>query len=193
MKCADYSMIRTEDAQFSETYKKRKHMEKIKVLVVGCGNMGASHARAYNKLDGFEIVGIVDARKEAVDAFNESVGGNYKHFFDYAAALAETKPDAVAICTYPATHEPLAIQAMEAGCHVFVEKPIASTVEGAERVIEASKKYGKKVLVGYILRHHPSWQKFIELSHKLGKPLVMRMNLNQQSHGKTWEWHMTST
>ncbi len=189
MKCADYSMIRTEDAQFSETYKKRKHMEKIKVLVVGCGNMGASHARAYNKLDGFEIVGIVDARKEAVDAFNESVGGNYKHFFDYAAALAETKPDAVAICTYPATHEPLAIQAMEAGCHVFVEKPIASTVEGAERVIEASKKYGKKVLVGYILRHHPSWQKFIELSHKLGKPLVMRMNLNQQSHGKTWEWH----
>lgn len=164
-------------------------MKKIRVLVVGCGNMGASHARAYNKLDEFELVGIVDARKEAVDAFNKSVNGNYKHFSDYASALAELKPDAVAICTYPNSHEPLAIQAIEAGCHVFVEKPISSTVEGAKRVAEFAKKHNKKVVVGYILRHHSSWIKFIELAHKLGKPLVMRMNLNQQSHGKAWDVH----
>lgn len=164
-------------------------MKKLRVLVVGCGNMGASHARAYDKLDEFELCGIVDARKEAVDAFNKSVNGSYKHYCDYAAALAELKPDAVAVCTYPASHEALAIQAMEAGCHVFVEKPIAADVAGAERVIAASKKFGKKVLVGYILRHHPSWKKFIEIARALGKPLVMRMNLNQQSHGATWDWH----
>jgi len=164
-------------------------MEKIRVLVVGCGNMGASHARAYNKLDEFELVGIVDARAEAVEAFNKSVGGNYKHFSDYTKALAELKPDAVAICTYPNTHEPLAIQALEAGCHVFVEKPISSTVEGAQRVVACANKNNKKVVVGYILRHHPSWKKFIEIARTLGKPLVMRMNLNQQSHGKTWQAH----
>ncbi len=164
-------------------------MKKIRVLVVGCGNMGSSHARAYDKLDEFELVGIVDSKKEAVDAFNKSVGGNYRHFADYAAALAEAKPEAVAICTYPNSHEPLAIQAIEAGCHVFVEKPISSTVEGALRVADFAKKHGKKVVVGYILRHHPSWMKFIELAHKLGKPLVMRMNLNQQSHGKAWNVH----
>lgn len=164
-------------------------MKKIKIVVVGCGNMGSSHARAYNKLDEFEIVGIVDQDPKRVEDFNASVNGNYKHFSDFSVALAETKPDAVAICTYPATHEPLAIQAMEAGCHVFVEKPISSTVEGARKVVECAKRLNKKVVVGYILRHHPSWIKFIELSRSLGTPLVMRMNLNQQSHGKAWGVH----
>ena len=111
-------------------------MKKLKVLVIGCGNMGASHARAYNKLDEFELVGIVDRKREAVDAFNKSVNGNYAHFEDVDAAIVETKPDVVAICTYPNSHEALATKAIEAGCHVFVEKPIASTVEGAKRVAE---------------------------------------------------------
>ncbi len=164
-------------------------MKKIKVIVVGCGNMGSSHARAYNKLEEFELCGIVDARKEAVDAFNKSVNGSYKHFSDFDTALNEVKPDAVAICTYPDTHEALATKALEFGCHVFVEKPISSTVEGARRVAECAKKNNKKVVVGYILRHHPSWKKFIEVSKSLGKPLVMRMNLNQQSSERTWATH----
>ena len=134
-------------------------MKKIRIIVIGCGNMGSSHARAYNKLDEFELCGIVDARKEAVDAFNKSVNGSYKHFTDFDEALNEVKPDAVAICTYPDTHEALAIKAIEAGCHVFVEKPISSTVAGAKRVAECAKKNNKKVVVGYILRHHPSWMK----------------------------------
>lgn len=164
-------------------------MNKLKVVVIGCGNMGSSHARAYHKLDEFELVGIVDANPKAVEAFNASVGGNYPCFADVDDALKTLKPDVVAICTYPASHEPLAIKAMEAGCHVFVEKPISSTVEGAQRVADCAKCLNKKVVVGYILRHHPSWIKFIELSHQLGSPLVMRMNLNQQSHGKTWQGH----
>ncbi len=164
-------------------------MKKVKVIVIGCGNMGSSHARAYNKLDEFELCGIVDARAEAVEAFNKSVNGNYKHFSDFDTALKETSPDVVAICTYPDSHEPLAIKAIEAGCHVFVEKPISSTVEGARRVAECAKKYNKKVVVGYILRHHPSWIKFIDVAQGLGKPLVMRMNLNQQSSGKAWGVH----
>ena len=69
------------------------------------------------------------------------------------------------------------------------EKPIADTVAGAERVAEAVRRTGKKLVVGYILRQHPSWIKFIEVAHTLGKPLVMRMNLNQQSHGRMWDVH----
>lgn len=164
-------------------------MKKIRVLVVGCGNMGASHARAYNSLSEFELVGIVDRSAAAVEAFNKSVGGSYPHFTDFAEAVALLKPDAVAVCTYPDTHEELASAALNAGCHVFVEKPLASTVAGAERLAELARKLNKKVVVGYILRHHPSWIKFVELARGLGKPLVMRMNLNQQSSGKTWETH----
>lgn len=160
----------------------------IRVLVVGCGNMGASHAQAYQLIDGFEICGIVSTGKSK-EVLNEKLGGGYALFSDYATALAETKPDAVCISTYPDTHEAFAIMALENGCHVFIEKPLADTVEGSERVAAAAKKTGKKLVVGYILRHHPSWEKFVELSHELGKPLVMRMNLNQQSHGVMWDVH----
>ncbi|GAB3500045.1 Gfo/Idh/MocA family oxidoreductase [Spirosoma knui] len=150
--------------------------------------MGASHAQAYQLLDGFQICGIVSTGKSK-EVLNEKLGGGYPLFSDYATALAETKPDAVCISTYPDTHEAFAIMAFEQGCHVFIEKPVADTVEGAKRVLEAANKAGKKLVVGYILRHHPSWEKFVEVAQSLGKPLVMRMNLNQQSHGTMWTVH----
>jgi len=162
--------------------------QKIKVLVVGCGNMGASHAQAYHDSPGFEICGLV-SRGGSKKKLNEKLGGSYPLFDDFEEALTETRPDAVCISTYPDTHEPYAVRAMEQGCHVFVEKPIASTVDGAERVAEVAKQTGKKVVVGYILRHHPSWQRFIYEAQQLGKPLVMRMNLNQQSDGDMWTLH----
>ncbi|MGV3556598.1 Gfo/Idh/MocA family protein [Larkinella arboricola] len=160
----------------------------VRVLVVGCGNMGSSHATAYHLLDGFEICGLVSTGKSK-EVLNEKLGGNYALFSDYEEALEQTKPDAVCISTYPDTHEPFAIRAFEAGCHVFIEKPVADSVAGAERVREAAVKTGKKLVVGYILRHHPSWEKFVALSQELGKPLVMRMNLNQQSETSMWTLH----
>ena len=160
----------------------------IRVLVVGCGNMGSSHATAYHHLDGFEICGLVSGGSTK-EILNEKLGGGYDLYSDFGQALAATKPDAVCISTYPDTHEAFAIKAMENGAHVFVEKPIADSVAAAERVAGAASKYNKKVVVGYILRHHPSWERFIKEAHKLGKPLAIRMNLNQQSSGKMWTLH----
>jgi len=160
----------------------------LKVLVVGCGNMGASHATAYHTLPGFEIVGLVSTGKSK-ETLNAKLGGAYPLFSGFYEALSATHPDAVCISTYPDTHEEYAIASFEAGCHVFIEKPLADTVEGARRVAEAAEKAGKKLLIGYILRYHPSWERFIELSQEMGKPLVMRMNLNQQSSGSKWTVH----
>jgi len=160
----------------------------LRVLVVGCGNMGASHAMAYHSLPGFEICGLVSTGESKVK-LNEKLGGKYLLFADFEEALHATKPDAVCISTYPDTHESFAVKAFENGCHVFIEKPLADTVDGAIRVAEVAKKANKKLVVGYILRYHPSWEKFIELSQQMGKPLVMRMNLNQQSHGAKWTVH----
>ena len=61
--------------------------------------------------------------------------------------------------------------------------------EDAEEIINEAKKQNKKIVVGYILRHHPTWKKFISISQGLGSPLVMRMNLNQQSSEDQWEVH----
>ncbi|MFN4086318.1 MAG: Gfo/Idh/MocA family protein [Spirosomataceae bacterium] len=160
----------------------------LRVLVVGAGNMGASHATSYHHHPGFQICGIVSTGASKI-RLNQKLGGGYPLFDDYYAALAETRPDAVCISTYPDTHEPFALAAIESGCHVFLEKPIADTVDGADRVRKAAQAANKKVVVGYILRHHPSWAKFVELAQTLGKPLVMRMNLNQQSHGVMWDVH----
>ncbi|UBM58835.1 Gfo/Idh/MocA family oxidoreductase [Marinilongibacter aquaticus] len=163
-------------------------MNKIKVLVVGAGNMGASHAKAYHVLPEFEICGIV-SRGESKVRLNEKLEANYPLFEDYTEALKITQPDAVCISTYPDTHEAYAIEALESSCDVFIEKPLADTVEGAERVAALAKEKGRKLVVGYILRVHPSWEKFVEVSRTMGKPLVMRMNLNQQSHGYMWNVH----
>jgi predicted dehydrogenase len=160
----------------------------IRVLVVGCGNMGASHAMAYHTTNGFQICGIVSTGKSK-EVLNQKLGGGFDLFSSYEEALEKTRPDAVCISTYPDTHESFAIKAFEKGCHVFIEKPVADTVVGAERVVAAAVKANKKLVVGYILRHHPSWERFIQIAREMGKPLVMRMNLNQQSHGVMWDVH----
>lgn len=150
--------------------------------------MGASHARAYAKMDGVEVVGVVSRGPESRGALANELGG-VKEYDSFDRALEATRPDAVSINTYTDTHALFAMQAMAAGAHVFVEKPIAVSVEQAQQVVDMAADRGCKLVVGYILRHHPSWEKFVEIARGLGKPLVMRMNLNQQSAGDEWQGH----
>lgn len=164
--------------------------QKLRTLVVGCGHMGISHARAYHKMSAdFEIVGLVSRGPASRQKLNAEFGGRYAEFSDYSVALAQTKPDVVCISTYAETHADYAIAAMEAGAHVFLEKPVADNIADCERVIATAQRLHRALVVGYILHVHPSWKKFTELAQTLGKPLVMRMNLNQQSSGPNWETH----
>jgi predicted dehydrogenase len=103
--------------------------------------------------------------------------------------MRETGPDAVCISTYTETHAEYATAALEAGAHVFLEKPVAETSEACARVIETARRRKRALVVGYILQVHPAWQRFTELARTLGTPLVMRMNLNQQSSGAAWATH----
>jgi len=157
----------------------------VRVLVAGLGNMGRSHALAYHNNPGFEIVGLVNRSKVPLP---EELSG-YTIHPDFKTALAELKPELCSVCTYSDSHADYAVAAFEAGCDVFVEKPLATTVADAERVVAAAKKHGRKLIIGYILRHHPSWIRLIAEARKLGGPYVFRMNLNQQSSGPTWETH----
>ncbi len=163
--------------------------DSVKILVVGCGHMGISHAKAYHAMPGFEIVGIVARGEASRRNLLDAVGADYPQFSDYHEALQATQPDAVSINTYPDTHAEYTIAAFKAGCHVFLEKPIAVTVADAERVVQAAKAANRKLVIGYILRVHPTWKRFIEVAQTLGKPLVMRMNLNQQASGDMWKTH----
>ena len=158
------------------------------VLVVGVGNMGKAHAKAYYKIDEFNLVGLVARSPEKRNQLSKELG-NLPQFDDFDKALKETKPDIVSINSYTETHKDFAIKSLNSGAHIFIEKPLAENIKDAEEIISLAKKKNKKILVGYILRHHPTWNKFIKLSHNLGSPLVMRMNLNQQSSGDQWTVH----
>src|SRR6185436_7089433 len=131
--------------------------------------MGRSHALAYHENPGFEIAALVKR------SFEE--------------ALRDERPDVASIATYSDSHADYAVMALEAGCHVFVEKPLSTTVADAERVVAAAKANGRKLVIGYILRHHPSWMRLIAEARALGGPFVFRMNLNQQSSGPSWMTH----
>lgn len=156
----------------------------IRVAVMGLGQMGASHALAYHANPGFEIVGLGNRTHNVLPSELQS----YPRYTALEELLA-LKPELVSINTYTNSHADLAIRAMEAGADVFVEKPLAPTVEDARRVVAAAQRTGRKLVIGYILRHHPSWIEFIRLAREMGPPFVMRMNLNQQSAGSAWAIH----
>jgi len=113
---------------------------------------------------------------------------DYPRFKSFEEGLA-LKPDLVCIATYSDSHADYAIAAMESGADVFIEKPLATTAADAKRVVATAERLNRKLVVGYILRHHPSWQRLIAEARDLGGPYVFRMNLNQQSDGPTWETH----
>lgn len=156
----------------------------LKVLFVGLGQMGQSHALAHHQRDDSQIIGFVNRSPR-------QVAQPLKHY-PFLASIEDglaLKPDLVVIATYSDSHADLAIQAMEAGAHVFVEKPLATTVADAQRVVEIAQRLSRKLVVGYILRHHPSWMRLIEEARALGGPYVFRMNLNQQSTDEQWGIH----
>ena len=157
----------------------------VRVLCAGLGNMGRSHALAYHRNPGFELVGLVNRSAPKLDP---ELSG-YAILPEFKAALRDTRPELASVNTYSDSHADYAVTALEQGAHVFVEKPLATTVADAERVVAAAKANGRKLIVGYILRHHPSWMRLIAEARALGGPYVFRMNLNQQSSGAAWGVH----
>ncbi len=154
-----------------------------RVLIIGLGSMGRAHALAHHAA-GSTIVGLVN---RSVPELPEAL-----RFYPLLRTAEEglaLRPDLVVIATYSDSHADLAIRAMEQGAHVFVEKPLATTVADAERVVATARRLKRKLVVGYILRHHPAWVRLIAEARALGGPFVFRMNLNQQSKGLEWEVH----
>jgi len=157
----------------------------IRILVAGVGQMGHTHLRAYQKIENFEVVGIVsrseDSRKHIHEEHENLIGFN-----DFHKALAETKPDAVSINTKVDTHHEFAVAALKAGAHVFIEKPLARNIEECEEILTLAREHKRKLVVGYILHHAAEWAEFKRIGQTLGKPLFMRMSLNQRMSGQGW-------
>ncbi|MUT67580.1 Gfo/Idh/MocA family protein [Paenibacillus sp. NEAU-GSW1] len=150
-------------------------MSKVRVAVIGCGSISKwRHIPEYVDNKNVELVAFVDPVIERAQQYAEQHGG--KAFADYETMLAEIKPDAVSVCTPNATHASISIAAANAGAHVLVEKPMASTDEEAAAMIEAAAKNGVKLMVGHNQRFVPSHVKAKQIlkSGVLGKVLTFR-------------------
>lgn len=131
-------------------------MKKIKVGVIGAGGIGRFHILGFQKIKDVEIVGVVDIevkkRKATKDEFNLPTFESTQKLYE------ETKPDVVVIGTPNITHKPLTIEAFIAGCHVLCEKPMAMNTREATQMLDASKKYKKRLMINFSYRFtHEAW------------------------------------
>ncbi len=126
----------------------------VKVSVLGCGVWGRNHARVFSELSNTKLISVVDLNQATAKEVSERYKTAYA--LDPLEALADPEVDAVTVCTPTVTHMKLALQAMEAGKHVLVEKPMTNTIEEAETLIEAAKKNDVHLAVGFVERFNPA-------------------------------------
>ncbi|WP_406661243.1 UDP-N-acetylglucosamine 3-dehydrogenase [Methanolobus sp. ZRKC3] len=140
----------------------------IRVGVIGAGAMGKNHIRIYSEMPGVELAGISDIDKDLVEGLAQEY--NAKAFTDYNELL-KMDLDAISIVVPTKMHRKVAIECIEAGANVLVEKPIADSVENAQAIIDAAEENGKLVMVGHIERFNPAVIKLKEIieSGLLGK------------------------
>jgi UDP-N-acetylglucosamine 3-dehydrogenase len=127
-----------------------------RVAVIGVGSMGMNHARVYSELADVELVGVADENRDRAELVAEKFGT--KAFSNYRILLDKARPEAVSITVPTSLHEKVATEALQAGSHVLVEKPITAKLEEGERLIELANQLGRQLMVGHIIRFNPAIQ-----------------------------------
>lgn len=128
----------------------------LRAAVIGVGAMGQHHARVYAQLPTTQLVGVADAS----EATGQRIAGLHHTvaYADHRALLEETQPDLVTVAVPTEYHYSAAMDALEVGCHILIEKPIAVTEEQAQELIDRAAELDRKLMVGHIVRFDPAVQ-----------------------------------
>lgn len=166
--------------------------KKIKFAVIGCGHIGKRHAEMVTRDPGAELVALCDIRPReelGIEAYDVP-------FFSSLTELLQSgiSIDVVNVCTPNGLHAAMAIQAVETGCNVVIEKPMALTLADAEKVVYASLKYRKQVFCVMQNRYSPPsvWIKEMVDSGRLGKIYMVQLNCywnRDERYYKPGGWH----
>jgi UDP-N-acetylglucosamine 3-dehydrogenase len=135
-------------------------MKPLRAAVIGVGNFGRKHALIYNSLDHVELVGLADNNGQRAAEVGESL--KVPWFVDYRELLALTTPEIVSVVTPADRHCDPTLAALGAGAHVLVEKPIASTLEDADRMIRRAEEVDRVFMVGHLLRFDYAFRQLAE-------------------------------
>ena len=156
----------------------------VNMALIGCGGMGRSHLRRAKDVPEVNFVGYVDAFEEAAASACQEFGGRY-HTTEIETVLDDDEVDAVLIATHHDSHAPFATQAAAAGKHIFLEKPMALTIEECLEIEEAVAKAGVKLMMGFKFRFAPLVAKVKEV---ITTPLV---TVGQSLHPNMKGWALT--
>ena len=142
----------------------------LKVAVVGVGAMGRNHARIFAEMPQTHLAAVADLDAEAA----AQVARTYKAeaYADFEEMLTIERPDVVSVAVPTRLHRPVAVAALEAGSHVFVEKPLALSVTDGQAILDAARRTGRKLAVGHIERFNPA---VVELKRLLDEGQLGRM------------------
>jgi predicted dehydrogenase len=138
----------------------------LKVGVLGAGHLGKIHLKLLNQSEKYELVGFFDPSKENAKKVSDEFG--YKPYNSIDALIKSV--EVIDIVTPTLSHFDCAKQAIENGCHVFVEKPIAKTVLEAEAIRTLASQYHVKGQVGHVERFNPA---FIAVKDKINNPMFI--------------------
>ena len=138
----------------------------LKIGVLGAGHLGKIHLRLLNQSSKYELVGFYDPSKENAEKVSAEFG--YKSFDTISDLIAAV--DVVDIVTPTLSHYHCAVDAIKAGKHIFLEKPISNTVEEAEHIIQLAKEYNIKGQVGHVERFNPA---FKAVKDKIHNPMFI--------------------
>ena len=148
-----------------------KEKMKLRALIVGYGYMGEIRHQTFQQMEGVEVVGVVDPVRVGQRAFSLTIEK------DFSKALAKYRPELVFVCTPNHLIPDLCVESLEAGCHVFCEKPPGRNVADVEKMRQAEARYPRqKLMFGFNHRHHPAVQeaKAICEAGELGRILWLR-------------------
>lgn len=130
----------------------------MKVGIVGCGSISKTHVKALLKNRGIEVVSVcdIDEKRAKYVANRWGIKSSYK---DYSDMLNEQDLDLVHVLTPPRSHAAISIKAMDTGCHVMVEKPMAMSLAEADRMIAASKRNDARLCVVHNRLFNPAFER----------------------------------
>ena len=131
----------------------------MKYALIGCGRISPNHIAAA-RANELEFVGICDVNKEMLqDKVSRYNLGDVHQYTNYQEMLEKEKPELVAIATESGKHAEIALQGVEAGCHVIIEKPIALSLDDADAIISVAKKKGVRICANHQNRFNKSVRK----------------------------------
>lgn len=162
----------------------------IKIGIIGCGGIAnGKHLPALKRLANVELVAFCDIIGEKAETAAREYGApGAKTYLDYKELLNDGGLDAVHVCTPNDSHAEIAINAMESGVHVLTEKPMAKKADDARRMLEASKRTGKLLTVGYQSRFRADSQYLKQMveAGDLGEVYYARAHAIRRRAVPTW-------